>query len=71
MSTAVVIGLGILAWVLVAIMLALFLGRVVQLRDRQCPDRTEPGEPAGFRPGQRADVTSVHAPVGWDRRHQT
>ena len=43
MTTAIVIGLGILAWVLLAIMLSLFVGRVIRLRDRQCPDRTDNG----------------------------
>ncbi|MFN2495219.1 MAG: hypothetical protein ABR608_04835 [Pseudonocardiaceae bacterium] len=43
MNTVAVIGLGVLAWVLLATLLALFLGRMIQLRDRQRPDRTEPG----------------------------
>lgn len=43
MSTATVIGLGILVWVLLAIMLSLFIGRMIKLRDRQYPDRTENG----------------------------
>jgi hypothetical protein len=39
MSMAAVIGLGVLAWLLFAILLALFVGRMIQLRDRQRPDR--------------------------------
>lgn len=42
MSTAAVIGLGILVWVLLSLLLALFVGRMIQLRDRQRPDRVSP-----------------------------
>lgn len=34
MSTAVAIGLGIATWALLAILLALFVGRMIRLRDR-------------------------------------
>jgi len=34
MDTAIVIALGIVAWVLVAILLAVFVGRMIRLRDR-------------------------------------
>lgn len=42
MSTAAVIGLGVFAWILLSILLALFVGRMIQLRDRQRPDRSPP-----------------------------
>ncbi|MQA14181.1 MAG: hypothetical protein GEV09_08410 [Pseudonocardiaceae bacterium] len=35
MSTAMMIILGVLVWILLAILLALFLGRMIRLRDRQ------------------------------------
>lgn len=60
MSTTVVIGLGILAWVLLAIPLALFVGRMIRLRDRQGSDRTEPGAPAEGK--SRDDTESFHTP---------
>lgn len=44
MSTAAVIGLGVVAWVLLSTLLALFVGRMIQLRDRQRPDRSPPVE---------------------------
>ncbi len=37
MSTVTVISLGLLTWVLFAILLALFVARMIQLRDRQRP----------------------------------
>jgi hypothetical protein len=55
MTTAAVIGLGILVWVLLAILLALFVGRITRLRDRQRPDRTESAPPAE---GKLADVAA-------------
>lgn len=55
MGTTAVIGLGILVWVLLAVLVALFLARLISLRDRQRPDRTDPdpGTPAVSR---RRDV---------------
>ena len=44
MSTAAVIGLGVLVWFLVSILLAVFVGRMIQLRDRQGPGRSPPVE---------------------------
>lgn len=43
MSTATVIGLGAFVWMLLSIVLALFVGRMIRLRDRQRPhpDRSE------------------------------
>jgi hypothetical protein len=41
MSIGAVIALGGLAWLLAAILLALFLGRVIRLRDEQCPVETK------------------------------
>ncbi|MDQ4011063.1 MAG: hypothetical protein M3228_10320 [Actinomycetota bacterium] len=45
MSMTAVIGLGI-AWVLLAVLVALFVGRMIRLRDRHHPDRPEPDAPA-------------------------
>jgi uncharacterized membrane protein YdfJ with MMPL/SSD domain len=47
MSTAAVIALGVLVWLLLAVLLALFVGRMIQLRDRRRPDGIEPTAPAG------------------------
>lgn len=44
MSTAAVIGLGVFVWILLSVLLALFVGRMIQLRDRQRPDRNPPVE---------------------------
>lgn len=41
MSTTTVIVLGILVWILLAIALALLLGRMIRLRDRHAPPTTE------------------------------
>lgn len=47
MSTTAMIVLGIVVWILLAIALALFIGRVVRLRDRQVPPADDaPKEPA-------------------------
>lgn len=37
MSTTTMIVLGILVWILLAIGLALFIGRMIRLRDRRAP----------------------------------
>lgn len=69
MSTTVVLGLGILAWVLLAVLLALSVGRMIRLRDRQRPDRTEQGAPVE---GKADDSTeSLHTPPGWQLRNKT
>ncbi len=73
MSTTAMIGLGILAWVLLAILLALFVGRMIRLRDRQRPDRTEPGAPAQGTSAQGTSAQGTSAdgaeatrtPPGW------
>jgi hypothetical protein len=46
MIKVAVIGLGILVWVLMAVLLALFVARTISLRDRQRSGRTEPCAPA-------------------------
>jgi hypothetical protein len=69
MSTTAAIALGILAWVLLAILLALFVGRMIILRDRQRPDRTEPEGPAE---GGSADGGEpIYKPPGWRLRDKT
>jgi hypothetical protein len=45
MSTTAVIGFGILAWILVAIVLSLGAARVIKLRDRQSPNSVQPETP--------------------------
>lgn len=63
MSTAAMIGLGIVAWVLLSVLLALFVGRMIQLRDRQRPDRTPPVTRA---PSDRARAASPRPGSGRD-----
>ncbi len=63
MGTPVVIGLGILAWVLLAILGALFVARMIRLRDGPRPDRTEPGAPAEAESADGAE--SFHMQPGW------
>jgi hypothetical protein len=46
MGKPAVIGLGILAWVLLAILVALFVARMIRMRDHHRPDRTEQRAPA-------------------------
>jgi hypothetical protein len=68
MGTTAVIGIGILAWVLMAIPLALFVGRMIRMRDRQHPDPTEPGAPAE---GMSRDGTDAcHTPRRWGLRNK-
>jgi hypothetical protein len=62
MGTTAVIGLGLLAWVLLAILGALFVGRMIRLRDSQRPDRPEAGGTSGARVGDGAE--SFHSRPG-------
>ena len=62
MSTVAVIGLVILVWGLFAILLALFVGRMIQLRDRQRPteapvedDRSRSSSPQAQARSERAE----------------
>ena len=74
MSTIAVIGLGILAWVLLSIPLALFVARMIRLRDRQRPDGTEPGALAQgpSTQGPSADCAgATRRPPGWRPRNKT
>ncbi|HSL07893.1 MAG TPA: hypothetical protein VK887_07925 [Pseudonocardiaceae bacterium] len=68
MGTTAVIGIGILAWVLMAIPLALFVGRMIRMRDRQRPDRTEPGAAAEGRSRDGTDVSRT--PRRWYLRNK-
>lgn len=68
MSTTAVIGLGVLVWVLLAILLALAVGRMIRLRDRQRPDRTEPDAPTEGR--SRGSTESVQTPPRWRLRNK-
>ncbi|MET0191472.1 MAG: hypothetical protein ABW212_20900 [Pseudonocardia sediminis] len=45
MSLGLWIGLGLLAWVVLAVGVALLIGRIVRQRDRQVPDDA-PGAPS-------------------------
>lgn len=69
MSTTAVIGLGILAWAVLAILLALFVGRMIRLRDRQRPDWTDSEARAEGRP--TGGEESIRKPVGWRLRNKT
>jgi hypothetical protein len=73
MSNAAAIGLGIMGWILVAILLALFVGRMIELRDRQRPDPPEPGRseppaPGELPPDTQADTASPPASSGSEGR---
>lgn len=59
MSTVmwVVVGLGV--WMLVALVLALTVGRIVRMRDRQVPD-PPPDRPSG--PGRRTEPRDPRPP---------
>jgi hypothetical protein len=64
MVTTAVIGLGILAWVLLAILVSLFVARMIRLRDRQRPRGTDPGTPAD---GESRDgAETFHTEPEWD-----
>lgn len=69
MSTTAVIGLGILAWALLAILLALFVGRMIRLRDRQRPDWTKSETRAEDRP--TGGEEPIRKPAGWRLRNKT
>ncbi|HEY2764375.1 MAG TPA: hypothetical protein VGJ13_10245 [Pseudonocardiaceae bacterium] len=69
MSTSTAIGLGILAWVLLAIVLAFSLGYMIQLRDRQRPSRTP--TKARLRSVGRPGTAPPQAGSGWDLRNGT
>ncbi|MGH3822415.1 MAG: hypothetical protein ACRDRA_06195, partial [Pseudonocardiaceae bacterium] len=59
MGTAAVIWLGILAWVVLAIVVGLATGRMIKLRNRQCPGSTEPGQPADAGSGRRSSSSRI------------
>jgi hypothetical protein len=54
LGTIALIALGILAWALLAILTALFVARMISLRDRQHRDLTIPGQPDETEPGDGA-----------------
>ncbi|MGH3909075.1 MAG: hypothetical protein ACRDTE_33590 [Pseudonocardiaceae bacterium] len=68
MSMSAAFGLGVLTWVVLSIMVALFLGRMIQLRERQCPDRAPPQERP---PSDRAGAASPRQRSGWELRDET
>lgn len=57
MGMTAVIVLGILAWALTAILVALFVARMISLRDRQRPDGTEQGAPVKGTPAADAEAS--------------
>ena len=60
MSTTAVIALGILVWILLAILAACFVARMIGLRDRQRPGQADPAEPArGGESGDKSFQTSA------------
>lgn len=67
MSTATVIGLGASLWLLLSVLLALFVGRMIRLRDRQRPHRN----PAAELPAvDWATTASSWRQPGGDRRDE-
>ncbi len=52
MSTTMMIGAGILTWVLVAILTALVVGKVLQRRDRRHPVEADPLAAKASGPGR-------------------
>jgi hypothetical protein len=69
MSTIAVIALGSLAWVLLAMLLALFMGRMTRLRDSQRSDRSEPARPVEHGSGDGAK--SFRERARWRLRNKT
>ncbi|MGH3801154.1 MAG: hypothetical protein ACRDTD_13655 [Pseudonocardiaceae bacterium] len=64
MGTTITIVLA--AWSLLAILVALFVARMIRLRDRQRPDGTEP---EGSAQGTSADgAEATRTPPGWQPR---
>ena len=68
MTTTAVIGLGILTWAVLAVLLALFVGRMIRIRDRQRLDGTESNAAEGRSTG---GDESIHKPAGWRLRNKT
>lgn len=67
MSTALWILVGIGAWLVLSVVVALVYGRVVRMRDRQVPDPPpRPGPPSAAPPEQRGPVEPPpgHLPPG-------
>jgi hypothetical protein len=69
MGTTAVIGIGILVWVLMAIPLALFVARMIKLRDRQRPGRTEPRASAEGKPANGGEPVRMRR--RWQSRNKT
>lgn len=67
MSTVAVIGFGVLTWVVLSVLLAFLIGRTIQLRDRQRPDRSPPVELSAT---DRAGTVSPPQPSGRDSRDE-
>jgi hypothetical protein len=68
MSTTAVVAVGALAWVLTAILVALSVARMINLRERQRSDWIEPEAPAK----RKSDnVKSFHVRSGWHPRNKT
>jgi hypothetical protein len=64
MSTTVIIGFGILGWVLVAILTALVAGKIVRRRDEQRPGEAGPIRPETSVPGRATSKCSCSSPTG-------
>ena len=68
MGTTAIIGFGVLTWVVVAVLVALFLARMIKLRDRQ--GQAERRTPEEGR--QRDDADAPHTVRrGWRLRSKT
>ncbi|MDQ4102646.1 MAG: hypothetical protein M3186_02610 [Actinomycetota bacterium] len=68
MSTTAVIGLGILAWAVLAVLFALLVGRMIRLRDRQRPDR--PKSQAAAEGRSTDGEESIRKSAGWRLRNK-
>ncbi|HEV7453387.1 MAG TPA: hypothetical protein VGO16_18820 [Pseudonocardiaceae bacterium] len=71
MTTTAVIGLGILTWAVLAILVALFVARMIRLRDRQRPDCPESGAPTQGMSTQgtsAGDAEASRTPSRWRLR---
>lgn len=57
MSTALWVLVGVAAWLVASVVVALVFGRVVRMRDRQVPDPpARPGPPSAVPPVRRRPV---------------
>ncbi len=68
MSMAEAFGLGFVTWVALSILVAFFLGRMIQVRERQRPGQPPPAKRP---PSDRAGVVSPLRRSCWELRDET